>query len=75
MKQDYDIFERFDDGSTIWRSYVCGEYEAQRKIAEFSERSKNEFYAINLKEDRPLAFDLARIRSQEQMKTSLKRTA
>ena len=57
MKNDYDIFERFADGSTIWRSCVCGKYEAQRKIEELSKDSENKFYAINLKENKPLWLD------------------
>jgi hypothetical protein len=34
MRRDYDIFEKFPDGSTLWRACVAGQYEAQRKIAE-----------------------------------------
>jgi len=48
MRHNFDIFEKFPDGSTLWRACVSGRYETQRKIQEFSEHSKNEFYAIDI---------------------------
>ena len=48
MRHNFDIFEKFPDGSTLWRASVFGRYETQRKIQEFSEHSKNEFYAIDI---------------------------
>jgi hypothetical protein len=49
MRHDYEIFEKFADGSTIWRAVVSGRFDAQRKIQELSERSQNEFVAIDVK--------------------------
>lgn len=48
MRRDFDIFEKFPDGSTLWRACVPGWFEAQRKMQEFAERSENEFYAIDI---------------------------
>jgi hypothetical protein len=48
MRRDYDIFERFADGSSLWQACAQGRFDAQRKIQELTEHSKNEFFAIDL---------------------------
>jgi hypothetical protein len=55
MRHDYDIFEKFPDGSTIWRVCVSGQYETERKMRELTEQSKNEFYAIDIIVNQPVA--------------------
>ena len=47
MDREYDIFERFPDGSQIWRAFVKGLIEARARVVELSETSLNEFYAIH----------------------------
>ena len=47
MQHDFDIFENYPDGSTIWRTCVCGKYEAERKMLELAEHSQNGFWAIS----------------------------
>jgi len=37
MRRKYDIFERFLDGSSLWRACVQGQFDAQRKIQELGE--------------------------------------
>lgn len=51
IRRDYDIFEKFPDGSTLWRACIHGRFEAQRKINELAERSENEFYMIDIQEN------------------------
>ena len=51
MRHNYDVFEKFQDGSTLWRACVCGRYETERKIQELKELSENEFYAIDIQAD------------------------
>jgi hypothetical protein len=46
--RNFDIFEKLADGSTIWRTYVFGRYEAERKLHELTEHSDNEFVAIDI---------------------------
>ena len=58
MRREYEIFERFPDGSSMWRAFVCGQYDAQRKMLELSEHSENAFYAIDLKAHKLLPSDL-----------------
>ncbi len=48
MRRDYDIFEKFADGSTLWRACISGSFEAHRKIQEFAEYSENEFFLIDI---------------------------
>jgi hypothetical protein len=52
MRHHYDIFEKFPDGSSIWRECMPGWYEAQRKIYELEVQSKNEFFVIDIETNR-----------------------
>jgi hypothetical protein len=45
---DYDIFQRFTDGSSLWQLCVTGRYNTQRKLQELAETSGHEFYAVNI---------------------------
>jgi hypothetical protein len=54
MLRDFDIFEKFPDGSTIWRACVFGQFEAARKLQELAEHSQNEFIAIDIQAGEPL---------------------
>jgi hypothetical protein len=55
MRRDYDVFERFGDGSTLWRATVSGRYEAQRRMHELEEHSTNDFFLINVQVDESLS--------------------
>jgi len=59
MRRKYDIFERFPDGSSLWRACIQGQFDAQRKIQELAEHSKNEFFAIDLRTNERLTFSCA----------------
>ena len=48
MRPEYDIFEKFSDGSSNWRACVPGQVEAERKLDELAENSENEFFAIEI---------------------------
>jgi hypothetical protein len=54
MLRDFDIFEKFPDGSAIWRTCVFGQCEAERKMHELAEHSENEFWAIDIQAREPL---------------------
>jgi hypothetical protein len=55
MRRNYDIFEKFSDGSTLWRACVPGWFEAQRKMEELTKHSENEFCAIDILANQPIA--------------------
>jgi len=48
MRREYDVFEKFPDGSTLWRASVRGHYEANRKMDELAERSPNQFFTMDV---------------------------
>ena len=48
MRRNYEVFEKFPDGSTLWRTCVAGRYEAQRKIQELREHSENDFVSLDI---------------------------
>ncbi len=47
MERDYDLFERSQDGSLIWRGSVHGLENARRKLQELAKRTTNECFAIH----------------------------
>jgi len=48
MQRDYDLFEQFPDGSSLWRGRAAGLAEVRRKLTELSATTANECYAIHL---------------------------
>jgi hypothetical protein len=48
MKDEYDLFEKFPDGSSLWRDSVLGFETTRVRLQELAQRSKNQFYGINL---------------------------
>ena len=59
LRREYDIFEKFPDGSTLWRACVSGRYAAQRRMQELAEFSDNEFYVIDIQATEFLPENLA----------------
>jgi hypothetical protein len=54
MRREYDVFEKFSDGSTLWRATVAGRFEALRKMQELGEYSDNEFFTLDVQAGRHL---------------------
>ena len=48
MLHKYDLFERFPDGSSLWRACVIGLEGTQRHMLDLAQRSPNQFYAMHL---------------------------
>ena len=57
MKNEYDLFEKFPDGSSLWRDSVSGFETTRLRLQELARRSENQFYAINLTTGEVLAFN------------------
>jgi hypothetical protein len=70
MRRDYDVFEKFSDGSTLWRACVAGRYEAQRKMHELAESSESEFVMIDIQAGQHLPFSLPRASTRPLIKTA-----
>jgi hypothetical protein len=48
MVREYDLFEKFPDGSSLWRVSVSGLGNARLHLHELTRRSENQFYAIDI---------------------------
>jgi hypothetical protein len=73
MRHEYEVFEKFQDGSTLWRACVSGRYEAQRKMHELAERSENEFFLIDIQAGRHAPLILPRANLRPLVKTAAMR--
>jgi hypothetical protein len=62
MRHEFDIFERFSDGSSVWRATVSGRYEAQRRMQELSEQSDNAFFILDIHDAQHPPYKFARPR-------------
>ena len=48
MHRKFDLFEKFPDGSSLWRACAVGLDGARYHLVELSKTSKNRFYAIDI---------------------------
>jgi hypothetical protein len=48
MIHEYDLFEKFPDGSSLWRGSVTGLGNARLQLRELTQKSNNQFYAIDI---------------------------
>jgi hypothetical protein len=60
MKNEYDLFEKFPDGSSLWRDSVAGFEPTRLRLQELAQRSENELYALNSTTGEVLAFNSER---------------
>jgi hypothetical protein len=58
MKHIYDLFEKFPDGSSLWRACVMGLDGARMHVADLAKRSPNKFYALHVMSGKLVSFDL-----------------
>lgn len=48
MHRKFDLFEKFPDGSSLWRACAVGLDGARYHLMELSKTSKNRFYAMDI---------------------------
>jgi hypothetical protein len=69
MNRKYDVFEKFSDGSSLWRGCVSGFENTRIHLHELGRQSGNQFYAIDISvgkvvrlkpEDQPMGFVVAK---------------
>src|SRR5258708_36728099 len=48
MKHQYDLFEKFPDGSSLWRACVIGLQATLSQKSDLAQRSQNHFYALHI---------------------------
>ena len=61
MHREYDLFEKFSDGSSIWRTSVFGLESARIRLRELAQKSGNQFFAINIVSGKIVHSDLERV--------------
>ena len=61
MHHKYDLFEKFPDGSSLWRACVIGLEGTRLHMFDLARRSTNQFYAMHLGSGKivPLAWSKA----------------
>ena len=47
MHHKYDLFEKFPDGSSLWRASVVGLHGTRQHLLDLAQRSPNKFYAMH----------------------------
>jgi hypothetical protein len=55
LDRTYDIFEKTDDGSLVWRAVIPGYEAAMRKLQEMAAESTHEFQVKHLASDTLIA--------------------
>jgi hypothetical protein len=55
MERTYDIFEKTDDGSMLWRAAIPGHEAALSKLKEMAAESPSEFQLRHLASDTLIA--------------------
>ena len=58
MHRKYDLFEKFSDGSSLWRDCVVGLEGARLHMRDLARRSTNKFYAMDLVTGKIVTHDL-----------------
>jgi hypothetical protein len=58
MNHEYDLFEKFPDGSSLWRACVIGLRGTRIHMVDLARRSSNQFYAMNVVNGKIVALDL-----------------
>jgi hypothetical protein len=47
MDREYDLFEKFPDGSVLWRAFIPGIDNVLSKLKELGRLSPNEHFAMH----------------------------
>jgi hypothetical protein len=58
MHHKYDLFEKFPDGSSLWRACVIGLEGTHWHMCDLAKRSSNQFYAMHLGSGKIVPLDL-----------------
>jgi len=66
--RDFDLFEKWPDGSSFWRTCASGQDDAQEKLQNLAQHSENEFYSIDIETGELLPFKLAGSNSGNRLK-------
>ena len=59
LEHEYDLFEKFPNGSSLWRGSFPGFETTCLRLQELAQKSENQFYAISLTTGEVVALDSA----------------
>lgn len=68
MEREYEIFEQFPDGASVWRGHASGLHNVRAKLEEMARNTVNECFAIYL----PTKEIVARLNGRERGATGKK---
>jgi hypothetical protein len=69
--RDYDVFEEYPDGSTVWRASVFGMENVELKLRELTKETGNKLFALYLQDPSLVVIHPLRyIRNQELRRVS-----
>jgi hypothetical protein len=57
MLHSYDLFEKFPDGSSLWRACVVGLKGTRLHMSDLAQRSPNQFYALHVESGKLVPLD------------------
>lgn len=57
MRHEYDLFERFSDGSSLWRACAIGLDNTRRQLRHLTKISPNRFYAMHVASGKIISLD------------------
>jgi CheY-like chemotaxis protein len=57
LKHEYDLFEKFPNGSSLWRGSFPGFPATCLRLQELFQKSKNQFYATSIATGDVVAFN------------------
>jgi hypothetical protein len=60
MEHEYDLFEKFSNGSSLWRGSFPGFETTCLRLQELAQKSENQFYVINLTTGEVITFNSER---------------
>src|SRR5216683_5629158 len=58
MKHRYDLFEKFPDGSSLWRACVIGLKATRLHMSDLAQLSPNQFYAMHVQSGKLISLNL-----------------
>ncbi len=61
MNRKYDLFEKFPDGSSLWRACVLGLEGTRLHLKELAQKSENRFYAIAHRDGKTVHLNLGNL--------------
>ena len=62
MHHRFDLFEKFPDGSSLWRACVLGRESVRHHLMELARASENHFYTINIENGKITHHDVGHAR-------------